>query len=97
MSMSMKAIGFRPPDHEWHAMKKVYDACTAAGVGVPHEVERFFNDERPDESGVVIDLSGPPVGHSCCKSYNADMRQGLEIDLTKLPSDIKIIRFYCSW
>ena len=93
MSMSTHIVGFRPPDEIWHKMKKVFDACRAAGVPIPREVERFFNDEVPDISGLKIDMTD----HPSVMRYKDDMREGFEVDIKSLPPHITRIRFYNSW
>ena len=85
--------GFKKPDANWKKMKAVYDACIEADVDVPEEVEDYFNGEEPDESGVNVDLEDT----DCCKEYSADSCSGYEIDVTKLPKDITIIRVYNSY
>ena len=90
MSASSHVIGFRPPDEKWKAMKQVWDSCKAAGIDPPTEVERFFNWSQPDDHGVEVDLKKD----QCCKKWQEDMRDGFEIDVTKLPKDITVIRCY---
>lgn len=85
--------GIKPPDDKWKRMKAVYDSCDLAGIDVPEEVSEYFGWEEPDNKGVVVDLDK----HDCCKKYKADMQDGFEIDLTKLPKDITIIRFVNSY
>jgi hypothetical protein len=93
MGMSMHIVGFRPPDERWKKMKQVWDACAQAGVSPPSEVEKFFGGERPDENGVEVRLlPGPAV-----REFKQDMQEGFEVDVSKLPADLKIIRFFCSW
>lgn len=99
MSMSMYVEGIRPGDEKWRQMKAVYDACNAAGVALPPAVSKFFNhSSRPDERGVVLEL-GTQYGakHECCTPWSENEREGFEIDVSKLPEDVKILRFYCSW
>ena len=93
MGMSTHIIGIKPPDEKWRKMKAIYDACIKGEVGIPQEVEDFFDGEPPDEKGVVIDLEED----QCCSAYSADMQDGFEIDAEKLPDDVKIIRFYNSY
>lgn len=96
--MSMHAEGIRPGDEKWRQMKAIYDACKTAGVVPPSDVLRFFNHEDPDEKGVVIELgTGYGTKHECCTHWNENEREGFEIDVSKLPEDVKIVRFYCSW
>lgn len=91
--METRVVGIKPPDEKWKAMKKVWDACSEAGVEPPVEVLEFFGDEDPDDAGVVVGLGD----HSCVKEYRAEMQQGFEIVIDALPKDVKIIRFYNSW
>jgi hypothetical protein len=93
MGMSCHVVGFHPPDEKWRKMKEAYDACKKAGVDPPRTVEEFFGYEPPDESGVEVKLKGTP----CCKEYRAEMRDGYEIDLTKIPKGLTVIRFFNSY
>ena len=92
MSMSTHVIGFAPPDEKWKAMKSVYDSCINAGIYIPAEVENFFNGEKPDPAGVSTN-----IGFLASKWTDGDMCSGIEIDLSKLPKNVKIIRFYNSY
>ena len=91
MSMSTHIIAFRPPDEDWLKMKQVYDACLTAGIDIPDQVASFFGDDRPDDTGVRIDID------HLLEEWQEDSRQGFQLELSKLPADIKILRFYNSW
>jgi len=93
MSMSTHVTGFKPPDDKWKKMKAVYDACKAAGIHPPEDVDDFFGSSPPDDRGVEVEIER----HPCTKKYSDDMRQGFEIDIRKLPPDVTIIRFYNSY
>ncbi len=93
MSMTTSVVGIVPPDAKWREMKAVWDSCTKAGVPVPEKVSTFFNDENPDEAGVVVDLYKSPA----VKEWNAEDEQGLEVELAKLPPHIKFLRFCNSY
>lgn len=94
MSMCSYVVGIAPPDDEWRRMKAVYDSCRVAGVGVPQEVIEFFNGEQPDDKGVIIRLNG----HESTKPiFENNPESGFEVDVSKLPSHVKIIRFVNSW
>ena len=101
MSMSTHIIGFRPPDEKWRKMKAVWDACVAADMSIPNTVHEFFGGESPDPNGVEVDLFSSALYHhgkpSAVKKWNADMQEGFEVDVTKLPKDVTIIRFYNSY
>jgi hypothetical protein len=92
MSMSMHVQGFIPPDEKFQKMLKAYRACEVAGVEVPPEVDKFFNEEQPDAAGVKIDLSYDEKYKGVVQEYQNNNCQGYEINLEKLPKDIKIIR-----
>jgi hypothetical protein len=76
-------------------MKAVYDACTKAQIGIPKEVDDYFDGEEPDPAGVVVDLQ--LSGSGCVSSYRGNASEGLEVDLKKLPKDMTILRFVNSW
>ena len=86
-------IGFKLPDTKFKKMKGVYDACVKAGINVPDEVMCYFQDEPPDDNGVIIELNK----HLAVKKYNTEMKDGFDVDLTKLDPDIKVLRFYHSY
>jgi hypothetical protein len=90
MSMSTHVIGFRAPGQEWHKMKAVYDACVDAEVEIPRAVDRFFDYKAPEDIGTAIDLKDTLA----VKEHAADCEQGFDVDITKLPAGINIIRFY---
>lgn len=90
--MSTTVVGFRPADDKWKKMYAVWSNCEAAGVAIPKSVMDFFNGEDPgDKPGMEV-----PLGEAS-KEWNSDWGQGYEVDVTKLPKDVTIIRFYNSW
>jgi hypothetical protein len=92
---STYVLGFRPPDEKWKRMKEAREACEAAGIDIPEDIDDFFGGEKPDEKGVEVQLDN---GHPCCKDWDDGyMRSGFEVEISKLPKDIKILRFYNSW
>lgn len=95
MSMSTYVVGFKPPDETWKKMKAVWDACEVAGIKIPDEVMEYFNHERPDDIGVKMNMSIKT--HECLSEYSGDGESGYEIDVTKLPKDVTVIRFCNSW
>ena len=92
MSMSTDVVGLRPADETWDKMKEIWDACTASNVEIPLQVRKFFNDESPeDKPGMEIPLKGAVT------KWRGECQDGLEVDLTKLPPDVKILRFFNSY
>lgn len=92
MSMSTHIVGFRPPDKKWNKMKEIWIACESEDVPIPEEVSAFFDHEPPgDRPGSEVD-----IGKSIRK-WSDDSRQGFEVELAKLPPDVKVLRFYNAW
>lgn len=93
MVQSIHVYGIRPSNEKWKLMKAIWDACESGGVPVPVLVDQFFNNERPDPAGVLLELRAPIVQ----EWYDVDMKLGVEVDISKLPDDIKIVRFVHSY
>lgn len=88
MGMNTYVVGFVPPDEQWQRLKAIHDACTAAGVEVPSEVEQVIGSE-PTDYGREVDVPA--------KEWTDETREGYDIDVSKLPPGITVIRFYNSW
>lgn len=99
MGMSTHIVGFRPPDEKWEKMKAAYRACIDAGIDPPDEVDNFFQDNDPNGPGGEIRLidrgDNPKV--EGVRKYSTDGSSGYEVDLERLPKNIRYIRFYNSW
>ncbi len=92
MSMSTYVIGFRKPDDDkFQKYVNIWNSCVEAGVGVPHEVFDYFDGEDPDENGMQVDIK------DALTEYSEDMVDGFEVDITKLPEGVKVIRFFNSY
>ncbi len=92
MGMSSSAVGFRPPDEDYKKMKAIWDACKTARVPIPEQVEKFFDYRAPDPQGVEVDIK------AATKEWaDKDACDGLEVDVTKLPAGVKIVRFMNCW
>jgi hypothetical protein len=93
MSTDYYVYGFRPPDEKFKKMAKVWNTCVEAGVAIPDEVADFFAGEAPDKAGVCVDLKKLP----CCSVRKKDGEFGFDVDVSKLPKDVKIVRFCVSY
>lgn len=92
MGMSTHVVGFRPADDEWNAMKQIWESCEENDVPIPEKVSKFFGHESPeDRPGMEIDLG------EAVSPWGAEMRDGYEIDVSKIPEGAKIIRVYNSY
>jgi hypothetical protein len=96
MSSSMNVIAFKPADEKWQRMKAVYDACEAAGVRAPDKVERYFGGDKPDPAGVEVSEQ-ELLTAGAVREWREEMREGYEVDVTELPPDVTIVRFFMSY
>ena len=88
MSMSTNIIGFRTDQD------KVLNACIEAGIKkLPDETAAYFGSEYPEEylAEEVLKVEIPK------EAWSEDMRSGYEIEVSKIPVGVEIIRFYNSW
>lgn len=91
MSVSIYIHGMTAPDEKFNKLKAVYNACIAAGLEIPYEVESYFDGEDPNE------LEGADVDIDCAiikgqKYHGSDFT----VEIAKLPECVKFIRFYMS-
>ena len=96
MSTTVHAVGFKPPDERWTAMKAVWDSCTTAQIPVPREVDRFFEGNPPDDQGVLVE-EGQLVRCGAAREFSTDSSSGFEIFVKHLPADVAVVRVYMSW
>lgn len=90
MSMTTHVVGIIPADEQYERMKTVYDACTAAKIRAPEEVEEFFNTRgEPEPDGMVTEIP--------CRVWRGEMSEGVEVVLEEVPESVKVIRFYNAW
>lgn len=103
MSMSTSVVGFRDQTNKtFQKHKKVALACFEAGVDLPAKTAAFFGKPPYDDEwgswgqlendGLALDLTegtNPPA-----KEWQDEGAQGYEVDIRKLPEDIKVLRFY---
>jgi hypothetical protein len=96
MSMSSHVVGLRPPTEDYKKKLAAYLACEAAGVPAPKELENYFGGicaKSVEPNGMEVDL----YRHPAVKPYKGDAAEGFDVDLTKLPEGVTVIRFYNSW
>lgn len=92
MSMSTYVQGLKPKTEEYEKKLNIYKSCEELNVSVPKEILDFFDGDVCEE-GIITEI---PKG--AIKEYADDYcREFFEVDLTKLPKDIKKIRFVNSY
>jgi hypothetical protein len=96
MGMSTHVVGFKPPGAKWRQMKAVWDACQAAGIEVPDEVDVYFDGGPPDPAGVEVGIEDLRAA-GALRDWGNNHADGFELDVAKLPKDVTVVRFYNSW
>lgn len=92
MGMSTHVVGFMPRDETWEKMEAIWTSCEAAGVQVPSQVEEYFEYECP------IGLPGREVDiGEAITTYSEDGQSGIDVDVSKIPPNVSVIRFFNSW
>ena len=107
MGMSTHVKGIVPKDDdEFQGMKIILETCIKQEITPPKEVLDYFNidlgeddylcdcEEVFDEKGIVVE---DDIMKAAIEEYSEDMGSGYDVDIRKLPFNIKIIRFYNSW
>jgi hypothetical protein len=91
MSMSTYVRGIIPADERYKEMLSIYNACKKAQVTIPEEVMEFFIRNEPDPNGMVIEIQ------RSLKELHEDGCNGFIVDISKLPKNVKLIKFVNSW
>lgn len=93
MSKQMVVQGFRVYDEEWRRMTAVQEACVSAQVKIPLEVIAYFDGTKDGQPGYTK-LEFDVRNSIAVKEWEGDEAFGVEVDLTKLPMDVKTLRVY---
>lgn len=91
-ALNLRVVGLRDPEDEpnYKHMRAIYDSCRAVGVPVPDEVLEYFNYEKPDSAGLIVDLDFD----DSVSSWNEGEAEGLEVVLKGLPEGLTRLRFF---
>lgn len=95
MSMSTHVIGLRDMDGEFSRMLAVKRVCEENNVSYPKEVQEYFHGEEYEGEEYLrfhflrVDLS--------VTEWGDENSEGYELEVSRIPSGCKTIRFYNSW
>lgn len=91
MSLTFGVEGIIPFDKKKHeAMVAVRDNCEKLKIDVPEEVDEYFYECDEDERGRRVEIE-----HEV-KNPKGSESTYYEVDVCKLPQEVKIIRFSIS-
>jgi hypothetical protein len=99
VSDSIYCYAIKPADAEYQKKRAAYEACKAAGIPIPLELEEFFNG-APDPTGTQVCLGASynsKANDPCCKPWKSEMEDGFEVDIRALPAGTRYVRFVCSY
>lgn len=93
MSTSIHVVGFRKPDQSHILKVNAMKALEAAGAKVPDDLSEYFGHIRPElvtvDTGLEVEVPHVP--------WQAEMLDGFEVDLSKIPAGVSKLRFYVSY
>ena len=84
-----RITGFREVTEEYRKKQAVYEACVAAGVGVPDEVSAFFLYQKPSGEGYETKLD-----HIGEEDHEEDAF-AVVIDVSQIPEGVRKLRVCC--
>lgn len=94
MGMSTRLQAFIPDtDALYQKMKKVYLACQEAEIDLPLEAATYFGVSYPEDDALEQKLAVKLTEGIHYVPYFAEMTEGFEVDLDKLPKGVTKIRF----
>lgn len=103
MSTNQHVYGIIKPDEKHKKIMAVVKSCYDAEIELPREVNNYFRNSDLFECSAEYILEEAKYGilkdipQDAIENYSADMCEGIDVDLEKLPSGIHKIRFYTSY
>lgn len=96
MSISTHIKGVRDLDGEFLKMVKVKEACEEASIDYPEEVKKYF--KYPKERVEYLKKLMEEIDITLSVSQKVDDYCDIfEVDLSRLPKEVKLIRFVNSY
>ena len=97
MSESISVTAFRDMDGEFQRMLEAKRYCEAHGFSYPKEVQDYFGgDVEEAEDDLRDSMLEVPLG-DIVQEYESEGSDGYEVDVTRLPKEVKTLRFSRSW
>lgn len=89
--MKAYVLAFKKKDEKYEKMAAIYDACSVAGISSPREVVDYFCDNSPEEYQCLYDA----IPDESIMNYSSTKGHIIQVDLSKLPEHISVLRFCC--
>jgi hypothetical protein len=98
MGLSSYILAYRDMDGEFAKMAEVKAFCDEKGVTLPKEVEEYFGKYSLDPIEYCKEqMSEVILPNGVFKKSQDDSREFFDVDISKLPKEVKIIRFVNSY
>ncbi len=100
MSMSTSVVGLRNLDIKFNDMIKLKKMCEKSKVSYPKELIEYFGKNNVGESEEYLKSEMTEIeieDEDFVSAWKAEMQEGFEIEVDKIPKEIKTIRFYNSY
>lgn len=88
MSATIGVEGLKPKTEEYEKKLQIYKLCEELLIEPPAEIIKFFHGKMC-EDGIVTEIPSDALNE-----YRKGCKEIIDVDLTKLPDDIKTLRFY---
>lgn len=97
MSMSTHVIAFRDMDGEFKRILEAKKFCDERHLSYPKEVEAYFRGYAGiSENGLREQFLTVNID-TILTRWQDESSAGYELEVTQLPKEVKILRFYNSW
>lgn len=93
MSMSTRIVGFVEPDADYQRKVAAWKACKAAGISPPPELDKLFDGAAPDDAGMEVKIADTAI----TRHSPYDCADAWDVDITKLPKGVRVVRFINSY
>jgi len=99
MGMSTHIKGIRDMDGKFKEMLDIKKFCDGKKVSYPKEVCEYFDGMEEESEEVIIEemFEVNIEKTEAVTEFSGDMQQGFIVDVSKIPKDIKEIKFYNSF
>lgn len=98
MSMSTSVRGIRDLDGKFSQMIKIKELCDGAQIGYPEELAAYFGEhDAAEDSEYLREMMETIDIDDVAVRFSRDGSDHCEVELSKLPSEVKAIRFTNSW
>jgi len=94
MGVDLGVKGIRDLDGKFAEMMKIKKLCEKSKISYPIEVQQYFGPSIGEDEELITEEMSDIDINGCMKEWGNEYAQGYEIDVKKIPKDVKKIRVY---